>query len=158
MRETQRLLRKTVLDAFFYGHCDPISWVTLGMQSSMVEDCPQLLGMLKSPMETNSLLLLKMPVDIHLALEKKVALEFSPTIIHCHCVTIPGTELQSFEHQASACSTKHSSSLHQSDTNVILDVLLLSRGLVNTGVTKRCQQSSENQVPCTGIMYHLNWE
>lgn len=39
MRETQRLHTKTVLDAFCYDYCDPITWVPLGMQSYMVEDC-----------------------------------------------------------------------------------------------------------------------
>lgn len=79
-----------------------------------------------------------------LGIVKKVVLEDSPTIIHG--VTQPGTELQFFQHEASACSTKHPRSLSLKQ-KVTLDVVLVSRDLANTGFNKGCKQSLEKQVP-----------
>lgn len=37
--KNQTLFRRSVSDTFFYVYYEPITWLSLGMQSSTMEDC-----------------------------------------------------------------------------------------------------------------------
>lgn len=163
MRETQRLCRKTVLDAFCFEHCDPNTWVTLGMQSSMEHYCASHLhGNAEKPRGSQFPAAFENASKYSLGTlgigekKKKKALKFSRTITHCwQCQELSSKILNTRPVPAAQIMHPHSITL----TQKWFWMSSYSGGFWLIQGSPHDAKSSENQVLHPGITYNVKtWE